>query len=568
MLVLAHLLLVGSATLGAQNINGEKVIVGKESITVINFPDKVLNINFSDDGAYEYYIPKRREEKSISLQFNKEKQEAPNTNLLVNEGGRSHMFHVLFDSTYNINDDTRPPLWYDHSNLKELKTFVQKQKDRIENPVDEAKEKEELAAQQKKEAELRKAEYDKAQALREKELEQNAKLAEQQRLKDEAAQKEQAAALVKAKQEAQEKEKQLQLAAAKEEQEKKAAELKARKEAEELAKQKAEADKKLKALQDKQAAEAAAKEKELKALQAKKDAEALEKARQEKELQDKKAAEALAQAKKDAEEKKRLQDEKLAKQKAEEAEKRRIAAEALAKKEAERKAARERLEKLEAARKEQEANKAYSEAGLWQRYGKRGINVYDVPANHMGTVISDFYIAKDTLLHYQVSSSLLNTNDGDNLSVDAVAPVNKGVKITLEKIFFKDVYCYYKLKVDNNTDDDFLMGRTYMYWYDANEKPIKMIKSSYITYVTRFPLVKPHTKQEVIFATRSPNVGNGESLVLFIDERRKEMGGTSIVISSDVYNQELKKFQQDVPQSSQKNGTVPTKKDKKKTTKR
>ncbi|MCH5688625.1 hypothetical protein LWM68_32870 [Niabella sp. W65] len=69
-----------------QNINGERILVGRESITVINFPDKVLNINFSDDAAYDYYIPKRREERSISLQFNKEQATGPNTGLLVNEG--------------------------------------------------------------------------------------------------------------------------------------------------------------------------------------------------------------------------------------------------------------------------------------------------------------------------------------------------------------------------------------------------------------------------------------------------------------------------------------------------
>ena len=505
-----------AAAAGAQNINGEKVVVGKESITIINFPDKVLNINFSDDAAYDYYIPKRREERSISIQFNKEKDNAPNTGLLVNEGGRSHMFRLIFDSAYNINDDTRPPLWYDHSNLKELKAFVQKQKEDAGKPKDEAAEKKETEEAQKKEAEKRKAEYAEAQQQREKELEEKAKLADQQRKQDEAKQKEQAANIAKAKKEADEKEKQLKLAAEKEAQEKKAAELKAEKDAADLAKQKAAEEQQLR---------------QLKELQDKKD---------------RKAAEALEKAQKAAEEKKRLLEEQRAKQKALDEEKRIKAAAETTRKEAERQSAQERLAKLEAERKEREANRAYSEVGLWQRYGKKGINVYDVPPGHMGTVISDFYIAKDTLRHFLVADSVMKNDTKDKLNIEAAPPANKQVKITLENIVFKDVYSYYKLKIENNSDEDFLMGKTYMYWYDVAEKPIKMIKSSYITYVTSFPLVRPHTSQYAVFTTRSPNVAPGESLVLFIDERRKDMGTASIVISSTAYDHELKKAQHDV----------------------
>lgn len=531
--VILLLLLFLFKDLEAQNINGEKVIVGKESITIINFPDKVLNINFSDEAAYEYYIPKRREEKSISIQFNKEKQDAPNTNLLVNEGGRSHMFRIIFDSTYNINDDTRPPLWYDHSNLKELKAFVQKQKDRVDNPVDEIQEKKEAQEQQRKQAEQRNQEYAAAQKQREEELAKRNSLLEKQRKEEEANQKEQALAIAKAKKESEEKEKQFQIAQAKEAQEKKAAEEQARKEAEAVAKQKSEQEKQMKLLQEKA-------------------------------QKDQKASEELAKAKKDSEEKQRLQEEKIALQKAKEEENRRIAAEAIAKKEEEKRIAKEKLEKLEAERKEQEANKAYSEAGLWQRYGKKGINLYDVPREHMGTVISDFYIAKDTLLHYHISDSLLNAQGGNNLNIEAGETINKGVKITLLQITFKDVYSYYKLRIENNSTEDFLMGKTYLYWYNAQEKPIKMIKSSYITSVIKFPFVRPGTSQDVVFVTRSPNVISGESLVLFIDERRKEKGSASIVIDGDIYIRELKKVQHDVKTTGSKISENPSKPEKNK----
>ncbi|HTG57396.1 MAG TPA: cell envelope integrity protein TolA, partial [Niabella sp.] len=216
----------------AQNINGERILVGRESITVINFPDKVLNINFSDDGAYDYYIPKRREEKSISLQFNKEQATGPNTGLLVNEGGRSHMFRIVFDSTYNINDDSRPPLWYDHSNLKELKAFVQKLKENRSAGNDEAsiaKQDKEQEAERKKEIEARKAEAALAQKKSREEAAEKAKEAEKLRKSEEAKEKEEAALIAKTKKEAEDKEKQLELALQKEEADKKARELKEKK---------------------------------------------------------------------------------------------------------------------------------------------------------------------------------------------------------------------------------------------------------------------------------------------------------------------------------------------------
>ena len=248
-----------TSSISAQNIKGEKVVVGKESITIINFADKVLNINFSDDAAYEYYIPKRREEKSISIQFNKEKGSGPNTELLVNEGGRSHMFRIIYDSTYNINDDTRPPLWYDHSDLKELKVFVQKQKD-LEK-LSESDQEKALKQQEKEAADQRRQEAVAAMEKAETDAAQKAQELEKQRIAQEEKQKQSAIELAKAKKEAEEKEKQLQQAAAKESEAKKLAEQKARQEADVLAKQKVEEEKQLtilkeKASKDQKAAEA------------------------------------------------------------------------------------------------------------------------------------------------------------------------------------------------------------------------------------------------------------------------------------------------------------------------
>lgn len=497
----------------AQNINGERILVGRESITVINFPDRVLNINFSDDGAYDYYIPKRREEKSISLQFNKEQATGPNTGLLVNEGGRSHMFRIFFDSTYNINDDSRPPLWYDHSNMKELKVFVQKQKELQLAGSDAAgiaKQDKEQEADRKKEIEARKAEAALAQKKTGEEAAEKAREAEKLRKSEAVKEQEEAVLIAKTKKEAEDKEKQLQLALQKEQAEKKAKELREKKEAEELAK--------------KQAAE----QQRLKELKAKDDAEA------------------LAKAEKIAEAQKRSREQELAKKQAADEALHKKAAEAFARKEAEKKVVQEKLAQLEADRGKREAERPYSETGLWQRYGRKGIDVYNIPAGQMAMVNADFFIVADTLRNHRIADSLIKSDASDQLNIAADKIVNGGVKMTLENIAFKDVHTYYKIKIENATNEDFLLGRTYMYWYDKNQNAKMIIKGSYLTYISFYPIIRPQTSQYIVFATRSPNVVEDESLVLFIDERRKEKGSASIVVPGKYYISELAKVQSPV----------------------
>ena len=148
----------------------------------------------------------------------------------------------------------------------------------------------------------------------------------------------------------------------------------------------------------------------------------------------------------------------------------------------------------------------------------------------MAMVNADFFIVADTLRNFRISDSLIRTDARDKLNIPASSVINSGVKMTLETIAFKDVHTYYKVKIENNTDEDFLLGKTYMYWYDEREQAKMIIKCSYLTYINFYPIIRPHTTQYIVFATRSPNVVKNESLVLFIDERRKEKGSASIVI--------------------------------------
>ncbi|MCH5720973.1 hypothetical protein [Niabella hibiscisoli] len=147
---------------------------------------------------------------------------------------------------------------------------------------------------------------------------------------------------------------------------------------------------------------------------------------------------------------------------------------------------------------------------------------------------------------------MIRSSAPNKINITADKIVNGGVKMTLENIAFKDVHTYYKVKVENETNEDFLLGRTYMYWYDKNEKAKMIIKGSYLTYISFYPIIRPHTSQYIVFATRSPNVVEDESLVLFVDDRRKEKGGTSIVVPGKYYVSELAKVQSSVKSAASK----------------
>ncbi|MCH5688622.1 hypothetical protein LWM68_32855 [Niabella sp. W65] len=178
--------------------------------------------------------------------------------------------------------------------------------------------------------------------------------------------------------------------------------------------------------------------------------------------------------------------------------------------------------------------------------------MYNIPAGQMAMVNADFFIVADTLRNFRIADSLVKSSASEKINIAAGKIVNGGVKMTLENIAFKDVHTYYKVKIENETNEDFLLGKTYMYWYDKNEQAKMIIKGSYLTYISFYPIIRPRTSQYIVFVTRSPNVVEDESLVLFIDDRRKEKGGTSIVVPGKYYVSELAKVQSSVKATANK----------------
>lgn len=396
-------------------------------------------------------------------------------------------------------------------------------------------------------------------------IEKNNKQAEEDRKKAEAAMKardeedKRIAAAAAKKKEEEDKAKQTALARQKEED---------RKLAEAAAKKKAEDDKKLAEQlaklqdEDRRKAEAAAKKKreeeeKKEAALALARAEATKK-KEEEERKQKAQEEAVAKAAA-----KKREDERL---KAEEAENKRIAAEKkkaddLAKAEAKRKederklaeavakakAEEERkkkeheealalLKKIEEEKEKAKREKAYSRAGLWERYGSKGINVFDPPKMQMDYLNADCYLMADTIKNYKYAMDLIAKPANQKIASEKT--VNGGVSLVLENISFNEANVYFKIKIDNKSKEDFLMGATMVYWYNEDGSPKKILKLSYLTYLQMMPIVPPGQEQHIVLVIRNASIHDNELININISERRPEKEKLDIVLEGKVYNKE------------------------------
>ncbi len=366
----------------------------------------------------------------------------------------------------------------------------------------------ELAEKKAKEEKERKAKEESARIAREEKERKDREVAEQKRLAAEKAKQDSIASAI-AKEE-------LRLQQLKEKQEKEAAAALAKKlEEEKLALEAAEK----KAKEEK---ERIAKEEEARI------------AREEKERK-----ELLAlQEKQKREEEARIEKERKAEEdRLKKIELARIEAEKQEKIAAEKKAA---LEKLEKEKEQQKIERQYSEIGLWERYGSKGIILHEMPTEQYKLNNTDFYLANDTLKNYNVAQKIINTETKIPLNLKSNEFAD-GVMFNLEEIVFEGFNTYYKIKIDNKSKDDFLMGPIAMYWYNADKSPKMPVFCSYVTYIGFFPLVRPNTSQTIVYVTRTINMQKGEDLMLNIKERRAEKGYGYTMISDKIYNQELDK---------------------------
>lgn len=122
-----HIIILTIALMGidisamfAQSINGDKIQVSAQSLTVLKFNSPVTRYDF---GTRDNYTCQVRDIDN-SLVIKTIGDNPVNTNLYVNEGKRAHLFIIEFVKTIDIN---KVKLFYDYSNLKELKKHVEAQ---------------------------------------------------------------------------------------------------------------------------------------------------------------------------------------------------------------------------------------------------------------------------------------------------------------------------------------------------------------------------------------------------------------------------------------------------------
>lgn len=569
-------LLFASLPAAAQNLNGQRITVGADAPAFLIFNDEVVNAEFSTPEGTRLYSCKVRNNKSMSLTYKGDGKQVPdNIGLTVQEGKRNHYFIISFNKDYDINRD--PSLWYDYSNLKDLKKIAQKLS--TTNKDDLAKIEEEEKEQAKKEEEKRQSDVAKAQQTREQEAERIRKELKEMEKKDSKAQQELETKLTKAKEDEQKRNEEKKKAAddakqkeaerlkieallkqetdqhkkddetarKKEEEERRKADLKAAEE-----KKAAELAAKKKAEEDKKRAEEIARLKEADRIKA----EAELKRRQEEERK-KADLQAQADAKRKAEEEKKQQE--IARKKQEEDNRR---AQAEAKRKEEERVLREaaekakveeerrkkeheeavaRLKALEEEKERQRQEKAYTRGGLWERYGSKGINIFDIPDKQPQYVNSDFYLTADTLRNYQYSMELLKAPA--NLAIASQETVNGGVSMTLENIAFSGPNAYFKLHINNKSKEDFLMGAALVRWYNADETYRKPLRCSYVTFIQSFPIVRPGQDARIVVVIRDANIQDGDMLNINIGERRADRKNMDIVFDGKVYNKERMKIE-------------------------
>lgn len=543
------ILLLCTLTLNAQNIVGYKIMIGSDAPAFLAFPTEVDNARWDNNEMNEFFKFSTRNENTMQISYNGKKDPpVTGTGFSVIQGKNTHLFTLVFKKDYDINKD--PVLYYDFGDKSKLKLAAEKARTQSPGQPAASSKNEPVVASVSKEEQQKAAQEEKEQKEAQRKEDEKRKkemtLAQQQKKKEiEAQQKAEAG---KAKQ--QEKAREADIAKAKADAARiEAEQKKAKEEADAVAKANAEADrkkaeetarlKKEKEAENKRLALEAAQQKEKDKLEADKakvarDREARQQA-EEKRLaaqQEKERIAKEAQDKADAERERRAE---LARQQAE--------AKRIAKEEADAK-----LLALQKAKEEAKKNEQYSMAGLWNRYGKKGINLFEIPPEQFNYNNTDFYVSADTVNNLENSNIFL----AEPTRLDISAEAKNDVNVALKSISFKGAIAYYRIEISNDSKDDYLVGANNLAWYNPDGSPKNFLKCSYLTYIGFFPLVKPGEHRSYIYATRAANINDEDKLVFTVNERRTEKPRFEIFFDGSVYRKELSRIETPINASGKK----------------
>lgn len=582
------LVLLFAGSLQAQELNGEVITISENMLTVLKFKSEIKACQFGTRKGYSFQT--RDNDNSVVIKSTEDNPQ--NTNLVITEGERTHNFIVQYQKNVDIN---KVKLYYDYSNLKELKKYVEKQNSSIQQPVialnnekrvavtpaPEPETKQESQAQVESNKEKKAREKKEAQAKKEKEKAEQERLQreveEQERLALEARQK---AEREKAKREEERLTKEAAELQRKQEEEKRNLEAALKKQGEKEAKEKAlvEAmvrEQERKAQEDaKRQAEKEKRDLELAALREKqkqKDLEEKQKAelkRQEQELAAKELAAKKQREKEEAAaalaEKKRLEQaraEQLRIEKERQAEEQRLLAEKKKKEkeEADRLLAleRQRLKEAELARKAEAEAKAreqrqidsvrkrYSHAGLFNAYP--GIALQDPPfGQKLGP---DYFLQAETAANKAYAEILMNAKVG---ALTIEAEPQDDIRMTLQSIGFSGVNAFYLIRIENSGSSDFLTGLTTVAWYKYRDSSGAYLLPTYLgsKSIARdslyrnavkeyaFPVIPPGQSALFVVSTRAVNTTDQGQFAIQIQDRQKKKN-YAIYFNGKVYNEEM-----------------------------
>lgn len=563
----------------AQNLNGVKIQVASDALTYLKFNSDIKRFEFGDHDDYTAQVVENDQLRIKTLN-----NKPTPTNLVVTEGNRTHMFIIQVMTKIDINNFKA---YYDYSDLKALRKLVastggavasndntpeekpdpkaekRAEKERKEKEQKEASAKQAAADKAKKdEAELAKAkaaeeeqkrlkkEHDLAAAKENERLKQEALAAakqdeeERKRLKAEKAQRDKEATAAKQREQQLEKERQQEIAAAKKR--------------DEAAEKQRLADEKARQAKEAQRTKeiAAAKEKDRQAAIAKADAQRKEEERKQQLLEqarkDQQAKDAAIAKEKErqreaerqkaaAAEKERQQQEEMARKKEEALEKQRQQQEekqrqqqiAQAKEQARRE---EQLKKAEDARiaAEQQAKEradALTTNPYWKtEWHKKypDINFGEPPVGQMLT--GEYFLPKDTAINSAAARTAMEeparlklTEKMDNVSVK------------LESITFSGVNAFIRLRISNDRDKDFLVGKLMMTWW-KKDGPSYYLKPC---YVSNFPVIYPGKEATIIFACRGVNASDADDFAVTVADRLNPSKEIQVPFTGKVYNKEM-----------------------------
>ncbi len=507
-----------ASPLSAQNINGEKIHVAADALTVLKFDSEVKRYEFGERKGYTCQV--RDADNSLVIKTTEENPGA--TNLIVTEGKRTHYFIISFLPKIDINNTK---LYYDYSDLKALKKLVQstegqpmamapktEEKEEITETKTKKEKKKEEKARQEEEERIRKEEelaIARSKAEKQKEAERLKKLEEEEQQKKLAKQAEED-----------------RIAAEKKDQEYAANLKREQQQKEKLAKE----EERLRLEKEKQAQLAFATEEARK----KKEAEEQERIKR---IQDEKEA-ALAKQKEEAriaaENKKKLAEEKERKRVEAEREKQLVILKEKQRKED------ERLAKIalqeEAKRKKEEEEKArlaaieskseYTQAELWKKYPN--IVFGDPPEDqHMA---GEYYVPTDTAENYRVSTALINMAPWLDRHSDTI----NDVSITFQSMIFSGVNCYMRFVVRNQSKKDFLLGHMNLRWH----KDSTSYHDLFPCYVTGFPVVLPGKEYTMVYVSRAVNAEESDWFTFSMRDRLKKIR-LEVPVTGAGYNLEM-----------------------------